>query len=67
MEHGYDVALQYDGDGQHDVRYVEKIIEPILKEKVDLTIGSRFIDKNSSQFKSSTARQIGIIIFFTNF
>lgn len=62
MEHGYDVALQYDGDGQHDVRYVEKIIEPILKEKVDLTIGSRFIDKNSSQFKSSTARQIGIKI-----
>ncbi|WP_282144775.1 glycosyltransferase family 2 protein [Thomasclavelia cocleata] len=62
IEHGYDVALQYDGDGQHDVRYVEKIIEPILKEKVDLTIGSRFIDKNSSQFKSSTARQIGIKI-----
>lgn len=62
MEHGYDVALQYDGDGQHDVRYVEKIIEPILKEKVDLTIGSRFIDKNSSEFKSSTARQIGIKI-----
>ena len=26
IEHGYDVALQYDGDGQHDVRYVEKII-----------------------------------------
>ena len=28
-EHGYDVAVQFDGDGQHDVRYVENIIKPI--------------------------------------
>ncbi|WP_455682827.1 glycosyltransferase family 2 protein [Thomasclavelia sp.] len=62
LEHGYDVALQYDGDGQHDVRYVEKIIAPIINGEVDLTIGSRFIDKDSSEFKSSTARQIGIKI-----
>lgn len=65
-EHGYDIAVQFDGDGQHDVRYVENIIKPIKDKKADMVIGSRFIDKNSSEFKTSRARRIGIklISFF---
>ena len=65
-EHGYDVAVQSDGDGQHDVRYVEHIITPITDKKADMVIGSRFIDKRSSEFKTSRARRIGIklISFF---
>lgn len=61
-EHDYDVAIQFDGDGQHDVRYVKNLIEPIILEKADFTIGSRYIDKNSSEFKSTLARQMGIKI-----
>ena len=65
-EHGYDVAVQFDGDGQHDVRYVENIIKQIKDKKADMVIGSRFIDKRSSEFKTSRARRIGIklISFF---
>ena len=59
-ENNYDIAVQFDGDGQHDINYVKKIIEPIVKEKKDMVIGSRFIDKNSSEFKSSKARRLGI-------
>ena len=44
LENDYDVALQYDGDGQHDVKYVENTIRPILNGEADLVIGSRFID-----------------------
>lgn len=55
----YDIAIQYDGDGQHDIRYVEKIIEPIVKKEADMVIGSRFIDKKDT-FKSTFARRIGI-------
>lgn len=62
LSNGYDVAIQYDGDGQHDVRYIENIIRPILNGDADLTIGSRFIDDTSSNFKSSRARQLGIRI-----
>lgn len=62
MDNNYSVALQYDGDGQHDVRYIENIIRPILNGQAHLTIGSRFVDENSSQFKSSKARQMGIKI-----
>ena len=57
----YDIAVQYDGDGQHDVRYVKSIVDPILNKKADLVIGSRFISKNDT-FKSTGARRIGIRI-----
>ena len=62
LENGYDIAVQFDGDGQHDVRYVKDIIEPIIKGEADMVIGSRFIDKSSSEFKSSKTRRIGINI-----
>lgn len=56
----YDIAIQFDGDGQHNVNYVEALIKPILEENIDMTIGSRFIDSSSSEFKSSFLRRIGI-------
>lgn len=60
-EYGYDVAVQFDGDGQHDVRYVKKIITPILDGSADMVIGSRFIE-NIDTFKSSASRRFGIKI-----
>ena len=61
LENNYDIAVQFDGDGQHDVRYVEKLIKPILDGEADFTIGSRFVEELST-FKSSKARRIGINI-----
>lgn len=58
----YDVAVQFDGDGQHDVNCVKDIINPILNNEADMVIGSRFIEKNSTGFKSSASRRIGIKI-----
>ena len=58
----YDIAIQFDGDGQHDVNYVEKLIQPIIKGNSDMVIGSRFIDKDAENFKSSWIRRIGINI-----
>lgn len=56
----YDIAIQFDGDGQHDVTYIPKLIEPILQEEADLVIGSRFIEKEESEFQSSFMRRVGI-------
>lgn len=61
-ENGYDVAIQFDGDGQHDVSYIEKIIGPIVKKEANMVIGSRFIEKGKSDFQSSFARRLGIKI-----
>ena len=62
FDNGYDIAVQFDGDGQHDIRFVKNIIEPIIKKEADMVIGSRFIDEGSSEFKSSRIRRIGINI-----
>lgn len=61
-ENNYDYAIQYDGDGQHEVSCVKDILEPLRNKEADMCVGSRFIDKESSEFKSSTARRIGIKI-----
>lgn len=61
MYNEYDIAIQYDGDGQHDVNYVKNIIEPIIKDKADFVIGSRFVD-DISEFKTTKSRRIGISI-----
>lgn len=60
-EHDYDIAIQFDGDGQHNVKYVEHIIDPIVKGKANMVIGSRYIEKKS-KFRSTKARQAGIKI-----
>ena len=59
--HNYDIAVQFDGDGQHDINYVKNIIEPIINNKADFVIGSRFVD-NVSSFKTTMSRRMGIKI-----
>ncbi len=59
LKNHYDVAIQFDGDGQHDASYIHKLIEPIKKKEANLVIGSRFIGTDS-QFKSTITRRIGI-------
>lgn len=61
-ENNYDYAIQYDGDGQHEISCVKDILKPLQNKESELCVGSRFIDKNSSEFKSSVARRIGIRI-----
>ena len=60
MQNGYDIAIQIDGDGQHDVRFVKDMVKLIEDKQADVVIGSRFIDKEG--FQSSQARRIGIRI-----
>lgn len=47
---GYDAAIQLDGDGQHDPRYIADMIKCMRDESADIVIGSRFINckKNRS-------------------
>ena len=59
-QNGYDIAIQIDGDGQHDVRFVKDMVKIIEDKQADVVIGSRFIDKEG--FQSSQARRIGIRI-----
>ena len=57
---GYEVAVQIDGDGQHDISYLEKMLPYLESGEADIVIGSRFIEKEG--FQSSAARRTGIKI-----
>lgn len=56
---GYDIAVQFDGDGQHDISFVEDLVKEI-SSGADMAIGSRFVNAEKSGFKSSAARRVGI-------
>ena len=58
---GYDIAVQFDCDGQHDASYLNKMADFLIENNADMVIGSRFIDKEG--FQSSKLRQAGIRYF----
>lgn len=61
-EHGYDIAVQFDGDGQHRADCLHKLIQPILDGQADMAVGSRFIPEDGERkgFQSSAMRRLGI-------
>lgn len=65
-QNGYDIAIQFDGDGQHDIQYVPNICQKIIDGQADMVIGSRYLDKSESKFQSTFMRRFGgtIISFF---
>jgi glycosyltransferase involved in cell wall biosynthesis len=60
-EHGFDVAVQVDGDGQHDPAQLPLILAPLLDGRADVVVGSRF--SGGSPYRSTRVRRIGIRIF----
>jgi len=59
--HGFDIAIQLDGDGQHPSEQIPELVAPILKGEADVVIGSRFIEKVG--FQSTYLRRSGINYF----
>ncbi len=59
LENDYDIAIQFDGDGQHMAEYLHDLMGPIERGEADITIGSRFIKKEG--FQSSALRRFGIV------
>jgi glycosyltransferase involved in cell wall biosynthesis len=60
-KYGYDIAVQVDGDGQHNPANIKDLIKPIIEENADLVIGSRYLYKEG--FQSSFIRRLGINYF----
>lgn len=56
----YDIAIQFDGDGQHDATYIPHLVKEIEKG-ADIVIGSRYVE-DLSEFKSTKIRRLGINI-----
>lgn len=58
---GYDYAVQFDGDGQHDAKYLDPMAEAMESENLDMVVGSRFLANEG--FQSYVLRRLGISFF----
>lgn len=57
----YDIAIQFDGDGQHRADCLTNLVRPLLDDEADMVIGSRFMpESDQNGFQSSAARRFGI-------
>lgn len=52
---GYDIAIQFDGDGQHQAKYLKELVKEIENENCDIAVGSRFVTEK----KPKTMRMLG--------
>lgn len=58
---GYDVAVQVDGDGQHDPAELPLILKPVLSGECDLAVGSRYLERG--KYSGTAGRRAGTAIF----
>ena len=63
FDNNFDIAIQVDGDGQHDPAYLVGLVGPILQGRSDMCVGSRFLESKAG-FRSSFLRRIGIRFFY---
>lgn len=63
-ENGYEVAVQVDGDGQHDPRHIPELLARLRDETgLNMVTGSRFLERDGAGFRSSATRRVGIRFF----
>lgn len=61
VRQGYNFAMQVDGDGQHDPRFIPDLLAPLMQNTADMVIGSRFLKPVG--YTSSFVRLFGIRLF----
>jgi glycosyltransferase involved in cell wall biosynthesis len=61
LERGYDVAVQVDGDGQHDPAELPALLTPLLAGEADLVVGSRFAGRGL--YRAPLFRRVGMRLF----
>ncbi len=57
-KYDYDIAIQFDGDGQHQAKYVKNLVEEIEKGNCNIAIGSRFVTEK----KPKSMRMLGSML-----
>ena len=55
---GFDVVVRLDGDGQHPVRHLPALVDPLVHGRADVVIGSRFTHDRRAPSTPLTRRVI---------
>ena|SRR5436190_16279964 len=61
LEHGFKLAVQIDGDGQHDPSQLDRLLAPLLAGEADVVVGSRFAE--GGKYAAGRSRRLGIRLF----
>ncbi len=61
LRNNYDIAVQFDGDGQHVGKEIIKLLHPLEAGAADMVIGSRFLIPGA--YNTPVFRSVGIWIF----
>ena len=61
LANGFDIAVQIDGDGQHDPSQLRLILEPLVAGDADIVIGSRFA--GAGNYRAARGRRLGMRVF----
>jgi hypothetical protein len=60
-EHGYDIGVQLDADGQHDPRYLAGLLAPVIEGRCNVCIGSRYVSQTG--YHAPLNRRLGMLLF----
>jgi glycosyltransferase involved in cell wall biosynthesis len=61
LDNGFELAVQVDGDGQHNPQEIARLVGPILDDNADMVVGTRFAE--SGGYRGTRLRRIGIHLF----
>jgi glycosyltransferase involved in cell wall biosynthesis len=60
-DRGFDIVVRIDGDGQHDPGEIADLLEPILDDRADMVVGTRFA--KGGGYRGTRLRRVGIRLF----
>jgi glycosyltransferase involved in cell wall biosynthesis len=61
LAHGYCLVVQMDGDGQHEVEDLARLLKPVSTGGCDFALGSRYLGQGN--YQASFARSLGRRLF----
>ena len=61
FELGFQYVIRVDGDGQHDARDIQRILDRLKSTNCEMVIGSRFVEETGSS--TTAVRSLGISFF----
>ena len=64
LDHGADVIVTFDSDGQHDVNEIGEMLAPIQSGKCDVVLGSRFL-RRKNQIPKARGLMLRMAVWLT--
>lgn len=67
LQHGFDVVVTFDADGQHTPSEIRDVIRPVVEGKVDVALGSRFLERRPENLTIMRKITLKLGVIFTRF